>query len=38
LLLLRAKLSIARYFPDVNEMVNGIGKIFNQRMASGDAI
>ena len=38
LLLLRAKLSIARYFPDVNEMVNWIWKIFNQRMASWDAI
>jgi len=38
LVFLRAKLSIARFFSDAQELLNFIAEIFTQRVANGEAI
>lgn len=38
LIFTRTKLAVARFFPDVNELVQFIAEIFSQRMMNGQAI
>jgi len=38
LVFLRAKLSIARFFPDAQELLNFIGETFTNRIANGEAV
>lgn len=38
LLLLRAKIAIARFFPESQDLLNFIGQTFTQRLSNGSAI
>jgi len=38
LVFLRAKLSIARFFPDAQQLLNFIGETFASRIANGEVI
>ena len=38
LIFLRAKLSIARYFPDAQTLLNYIGETFDSRIKNGKAV